>query len=241
MPPAERLTVLPLIVAGLALGLAACSSGPEPRHPEEMGAAREELRLIAAVKEATILSIGQATARLGREGAYQEDPALRIPVPDEVRDNLDALRAAGLAEQVDGLERAANRAAEAAAAEGEAVLAPAASGMYVHDAARLIEGHDTAITQYFRQRAGRHLQAAYEPLIRRHLEADPEYQDWRRQVIETRKGQAFLQGVEIEPVAYITDKALDGIFAAIGEAERAIRTQPEMRTTETLREAFGGP
>jgi hypothetical protein len=215
-------SLAPVLILTAALG--ACSSADQtPRSEADQTTAGEQLQLISVVKESMVVCSSRAVERLGRPDAYLGDQRVRIPVPADVRDNLDALRAAGLGQEVEGLEVAANRAAERAAPEAEALLLAAATNMHVQDPVRLIDGHATAMTQYFRQRASHDLDAAYQPIIRKHLEADPDYQSWLRRVVETRRGQAFLAGVEIEPVAYITDRALDGLFTAIGAEEEALR------------------
>ena len=39
--------------------------------------------------------------------------------------------------------------------------------------------------------------------------------------------------------SYVITKALDGLFHVLGDEERKIRTNPEARVTELLKEVFG--
>ena len=39
--------------------------------------------------------------------------------------------------------------------------------------------------------------------------------------------------------AYVTDRALDGLFTVLAEEEQAIRRDPAARTTDLLRRVFG--
>jgi len=52
---------------------------------------------------------------------------------------------------------------------------------------------------------------------------------------------ASLAGISsLDLDAYVTNKALDGLFKMVAEEEKKIRTNPAARTTDLLRKVFGG-
>lgn len=240
MRPTSLAPALAAVLIAAALG-GCSSSADQPREPVDMAAAQEEIATIAAIKEEVVLSTQRATARLGRENGYFNDNAVRVPLPDDAQYVAGLLRDADLGYLIDDLELAMNRAAEKAAAEADAILVPAAESMLVVNASKLVAGKDTAITQYFRQRTANEVASAYAPVIRRHLENEPGYQQWTREIPEKRREYAYLNTTPIDLVPHVTDAALDGLFTAIGHEEVAIRTRPEKRATEGLQDVFGRP
>ena len=51
--------------------------------------------------------------------------------------------------------------------------------------------------------------------------------------------QAVLGSESVDLDAYVTRRALDGLFMKIAEQEKLIRENPAERTTEILRKVFG--
>src|SRR5439155_554600 len=51
----------------------------------------------------------------------------------------------------------------------------------------------------------------------------------------------FVGKVAFDLNAYVTAKALDGLFLMIGREEEKIRRDPVARTTDILKTVFGGP
>lgn len=49
----------------------------------------------------------------------------------------------------------------------------------------------------------------------------------------------FTEKIEFSIGDYITDEALKGLFALLGNIEQDIRTHPAARTTELLKKVFG--
>ena len=49
----------------------------------------------------------------------------------------------------------------------------------------------------------------------------------------------LVKPVNVDLDAYVTEKALEGLFTMVAQEELAIRTNPAERTTEILRRVFG--
>jgi hypothetical protein len=110
--------------------------------------------------------------------------------------------------------------------------------MTIADARRILDGPDTAATDYFRGKTTAPLTAAFRPIVDRAL----------GQVGVTRQYQALVAQYNRIPLArpqavdldeYVTGRALSGLFLVLGDEERRIRTDPAARVTDLLREVFG--
>jgi hypothetical protein len=49
------------------------------------------------------------------------------------------------------------------------------------------------------------------------------------------------QKVDTDLVAYVTERALNGLFVTIADEENKIRTNPAARITDILKKVFGAP
>jgi hypothetical protein len=144
----------------------------------------------------------------------------------------------GFGAQVDELEVAMNRAAESAAGEAGEVFWQGIREMTFSDAMGILNGGDTAATEYFERTTRDTLRARFEPivaskmnevgLVRRYEELRARY-----------AALPFTQEPSLDLRGYVTERALDGLFEVLGEEEREIRTDPAARVTPLLKEVFG--
>lgn len=195
-------------------------------------------RETAGLREALEVATGRAVARTSRDGGFRANDLIRIRLPEPLETPARLLRVAGFGAQVDELETAMNRAAERAAAGATPLFVDAVRGLTFADARRIIGGGGTAATDYFRERTGDRLAARFRP----------EVQDAMRQVGLYHRYEVLLASYDRLPFTekpnldlseYVTARTVDGLFRALGEEERRIRTDPVARTTELLREVFG--
>jgi hypothetical protein len=221
--------MLPLLAACAALDEWAGTTAP---------GSNDQALIADGLREALRVGSERAGSRLGRTDAYFGDPRFRIPLPDSMQSAASQLRRAGLGHRVDQLELSMNRAAEAAASEAASVFFGAINRMQPTDVQAVFRGGDDAATRYLRQAAGPELRQRYQPVVRRQLEnvrGLEHYQDlaaaWNR--------LPGVQPLEADLEAWVTERALDGLFDALAEEEARIRHDPVARTTELLRRVFG--
>ena len=86
---------------------------------------------------------------LGKPDGFLANPKVRIPLPGFLADAAKFLRAMGRGKQIEELEVAMNRAAEAAVPEAQALLLESVRKMSFKDAKSILTGGDTAATEYF--------------------------------------------------------------------------------------------
>src|SRR5258708_38496698 len=89
--------------------------------------------------------------------------ASKILVPERLRNFESGLGAVGCGGQIDELVLGMNRAAERAAPEAKQIFFDAIGDMSFDDARELLNGGDTAATQYFRGKTTPRLTTAFRP------------------------------------------------------------------------------
>ena len=130
-----------------------------------------------------------------------------------------------------------NRAAEAAVPEAKSLLIGAVKRMSVEDAKGILTGGDTAGTAYFRNHRYR-LRARFLPIVSgatarvKLAEKYNEYADRGARFGLVSKEDANLD-------AYVTQKALDGLFLVIAGEEKKIRQDPVGSASSIIRKVFG--
>ena len=86
---------------------------------------------------------------LGKPDGFLANPKVRIPLPGFLADAAKFLRAMGRGKQIEELEVAMNRAAEAAVPLARQLLVNAVKTMTVTDAKNILTGGETSVTTFF--------------------------------------------------------------------------------------------
>ncbi len=221
----------------VALALTGCALLEE--LPGDLrGNGTDEARVAAALREALAVGSERASERAGRLDGYLGNAMIRIVLPHEVQRTASRLRMIGLGREVDELEVAMNRAAEAAAGEAVAVFRNVISGMRPADVFAVLNGPDDAATTYLRQQSENVLRQRYQPIVTHHLG------QVRATELYVELARRYNQLPLVDPITvdlddYVTGRALDGLFTLLAEEEQRIRNDPVARTTQLLREVFG--
>ena len=121
--------------------------------------------IIAGLKEALRVGTGNAVEIAGRTDGYFLNEAIRILLPEDLRKFENALRIAGLGDELDEFVLSMNRAAEKAAPEARAIFWNAIRDMTFADARRILEGGETEATDYFEDRTRLRLIGAFRPIV----------------------------------------------------------------------------
>jgi len=240
------------LAAILALGLA-LSPGPAgaqswlDRAKDTVGGALEgsgagalgEDRLVQGLKEALRVATGRAVEEVGHPGGYLDDPQVRIPLPKSLRTVQTALQGVGMGGLADDLEVRLNRAAEAAAPKARDVFVDAVQQMTLDDARRIYDGPQDAATRYFQRTMTPALQREMRPVVRDSLEQAEALAAYDR-MLGRYDEIPFVPDVTADLTDYTLEQGLDGLFHYLAQEEAAIRSDPAARTTELLKEVFGG-
>jgi len=204
--------------------------------PGQAGAL-DERSIAAGLREALRVGSEQAALQTSRSDGYWGNPLLRIALPQQLEEIAGGLRRFGFARQVDEFERTLNRAAERAAGEAAPVFLAAISQLTISDALGILRGPDDAATQYLRRSSGRELEQRFSPIVGeklRELGVVRLYEDLVRPLSTLPLGPV----PSLDLRAYVTERAVDGLFVVVASEEQKIRTDPAARITELLRRVF---
>ncbi|MGE4469491.1 MAG: DUF4197 domain-containing protein [Desulfovibrio sp.] len=210
-------------------------SNSDPTDPESL----KTNEIIAGLKEALDVAIDRSVDSLGRPGGYLNSPEVRIPMPGYLAKAETLARAAGQGELVDAFVASMNSAAEQAVPETMGILSDAVQQMRFADAKAILNGPQDAATQYFRRTSSDALLERIRPIVSQAME----------QVGVTRRYKALTTGIQaLGPLLdapmpdlddYVTQEAVEGLFAVMADEEAKIRKEPVARTSALLRKVFG--
>ena len=195
-------------------------------------------RVAAGLREALKVGTERATGRTSTVDGFLGNTLIRIGTPSELRTMATALRTVGFGAQVDQLEVAMNRAAEQASGEARSVFWNAVSSMTLTDAVGILNGGDTAATQYFQRRTSDTLRTRFRPIVEQKMGEVGLYQTYKS-LSDAYNAMPFVTAPAVDLEQYVTDQALSGLFTVLGEEETRIRRDPVARSSELLREVFG--
>ncbi len=201
------------------------------------GAGLSEAKIGAGLKEALQVATEKTVSLTGKTDGYFSNQAIKILMPEKLRSFESGLRTVGYGGQIDELVLGMNRAAERAAPQAKVIFFDAIGAMSFDDARKILNGGDTAATEYFRGKTTPQLTTAFRPMVEQSMNqvgVSRQYKDLvgRFDSIPFAKSQTFdLDG-------YVVDKGLGGLFTVLGEQEKQIRTNPTARATDLLKEVF---
>jgi hypothetical protein len=190
----------------------------------------------AGLKEALRIGSEKAAAQVSSADGFFKDAVIKILMPEEAKKAEQKLRALGLGKQVDNAILAMNRAAEDAAKSAAPIFAAAVKDMSITDAFSILRGTDVAATSYLKEKTSNPLAEAFRPAIEKSLEKVNATRYWT--TVFTTYNKMSPDKVNPDLEAYVTEKALEGIFYQLAQQEKAIRRNPAARTTELLQKVF---
>jgi hypothetical protein len=203
-------------------------------------------QMVQGLKEALGNGVQQAVSRLGHEGGFLTNLNVKIPMPEKLRSVEKTLRVLKQDKWADDFITTMNHAAEQAVPEAAEVFGDAIKGMSIADAEAILMGTNDAATQYFRKTTETNLFARFLPIVKRATDQTGVTSAYK-QLMEKAEaansfgsfGRSLLGGESMDVDAYVTNKALDGLFKMVAEEEKRIRENPAARTTALLQQVFG--
>lgn len=218
---------------------------PAPTAPTTPPTHVSQADAASGLREALAQGAQRGIRELGRADGFWGNDARRIPLPRALRRAEPVLRQAGQGARIDEFHLSMNRAAERAVPAAADVIGDAVRRMSFDDARAILTGGDDAATQYLRRTAGPALAERFRPIVAQatgEVGATRQYRALTQregvgQVLGALGGSGGASAADLD--GYVTDKALDALFAQIAEEERAIRRDPVKRGSELLRRVFG--
>lgn len=192
--------------------------------------------IIAGLKEALRVGTNKASGKLSAVDGFFKDAAIKILMPAEAQKVEKKLRSLGMGKLVDNAILSMNRAAEDAAKSATPIFVNAVKGMSFGDAMGILRGGDFAATNYLKGKTTASLTEAFMPIIESSLQKVDATKYWN--TLFTTYNKFSTDKVNPDLSAYVTEKALAGIFYQLSLEEQKIRKDPMARTTDILKKVF---
>lgn len=190
------------------------------------------------LKEALQKGALSAVSLLGAKDGFLGNPQVRIPLPGYLNDAAQLLRNFGQGDKVDELLTSMNRAAEAAVPQSKELLQKAVQNMTVTDAKGILQGGNTAVTDFFASKTRPDLAVKFLPVVTQ-ATAKVGLADKYNQVAGKAADLGLMKKEDSSIQQYVTGKALDGLFFMISEEEKKIRENPVAYGSSILSKVFG--
>jgi hypothetical protein len=202
------------------------------------GSGLSDAQVASGLKQALQVGTDNAVKATGRSDGYFRNQAIKILMPQELQTFESGLRLVGYGPQVDELILSMNRAAERAAPHAKRIFWDAITKMSFADARNILNGGDTAATEYFKDKTTDELTTAFRPVVGQAMNEVGVTRQYRELVGRTQ-AIPFVTRETFDIDEHVVRKALDGLFYVVGQEERKIRTDPAARVTDLLKEVFG--
>ncbi|MCC6840094.1 MAG: DUF4197 domain-containing protein [Flavobacteriales bacterium] len=233
---------IPYALLATALLTVSCNS-QFPMVLEQMaggGAALTNADVVAGLKEALDKGAEHAVGTASATDGFWKSDRLRIPFPAEAVKVKNTLTDIGMGAQVEKFELAMNRAAETAAKEAVPIFLNAIKDMTVADGFAILKGGDHAATGFLKEKTTAELTAKFRPIVEKATQQVALTSYWAPLTKAYNTATLLTGGQAVNPDldAYVTQKAIDGLFVLVAEEEQQIRKDPLARTTELLKRVF---
>lgn len=195
--------------------------------------------MVQGLKQALDKGVRYAVNHLGAQDGFLNNAKVRIPIPRKLQWVEKNLRRFGQDKLADDFVLSMNRAAERAMPATLEVFGDAIRKMSLEDAKAILQGPDDAATQYFRRTSDTGLAARIRPIVDEATSEVGVTKAYKAFVGQSDVLGGLVDRDDLDLDAYVTRKALDGVYLMVAEEERKIRENPVERTTDLLKKVFG--
>lgn len=194
--------------------------------------------IISGLKDALRVGTDSSSKRLSKTDGFFKDAAIKVLMPEEAKKVEKTLRNFGMGNMVDKAILSMNRAAEDAASGVGTIFWAAIKSMSIKDGVQILRGGDFAATDYLKLVTTKELTEKFRPVIETSLVKVDATKYWKD--LFTTYNRFSSSQVNTDLTAYVTEKALSGLFYNIGLEEQKIRKDPAAQVTDILKKVFGG-
>lgn len=195
---------------------------------------------VNALKQALQIGTENAANRLSAVNGYFGNQLIKILLPPEAAKVESTLRRIGMGAEVDKAILSMNRAAEDAAKKAVPIFVNAITSMSIQDGIAIVRGGQGSATNFLKSRTEQALTAEFRPVINASLQKVNATRYWENVFTVYNKLPTTTNKVNTDLTAYVTERALNGLFISIADEENKIRTNPASRVTDLLKKVFGG-
>ena len=197
--------------------------------------------VISGLKEALSVGIKNSVNITSVTDGFLKNQSIRLPFPSDAQKVKDKAIEFGLSNKVDEFETTLNRAAEEAAKEALPIFTEAIKNMTVQDGFAILNGGDGAATKFLKEQTSGKLRKAFLPKVKQVTSRVKLTEKWNPIITKYNQATMLTGGDKINPDldAYVTEKAMKGLFYMVEKEENKIRKDPIARVTDLLQKVFG--
>jgi hypothetical protein len=193
--------------------------------------------IASGLKQALEVGAQNSANQLSSLDGFFKNAAIKILLPAEAQKVEKTLRDVGMGSLVDKAILSVNRAAEDAAKSAAPIFIDAIKTMTIQDALGILKGGDFAATNYLKSKTTSALTSAFKPVIESSLTKVNATKYWSD--VFTNYNRFATNKINPDLSAFVTGKAIDGIFYQVSLEEQKIRKDPVARVTDLLKKVFG--
>jgi hypothetical protein len=199
----------------------------------------DEDTIVSGLKEALEVGTGKAVKDVSQLNGYYKNDFIKILMPEKIQKVADIMIRFGFEKEVKRFIKSMNRAAEKAGPEALSIFVGSIKEMTFTDARRILDGGDTAATEYFQRKTTKRLFDSFKPIVSSAMNDVGVTKNYKK-MMKKYETIPLMESVTVDLDRYVTDKALEGLFYMVGEEEKKIRKDPAARVTELLEKVFSG-
>ena len=231
-----------------------------------------ESEIIRGLKEALSIGLDNSVLSASSQDGYLQNEVIKILLPSEVTDLQNKIQTESVVgvplsiiydayitvendgnDLFDELITAMNRGAENAADKALPIFGNAVTNMTINDARGILDGNNTAATDFFYQETNVALFNAFNPDVKTAIEGTGaielytdivgflnfEYDPTGFGLVTVSPSDVLDVNLPANIDEYATEKAIDGLFHLVGEEEKKIRADPFAWGSAIIERVFG--
>ena len=195
-------------------------------------------KIVSGLKQALEVGTENAVQLTSNVDGYLKNEAIKILLPEKLQSMDKALRMVGFGSQIDEFVVSMNRSAEQAAPLAKPIFKEAVVEMSFEDGQKILNGGDTAATDYFKEKTRAKLTKTFKPKVTEAMDQVGVAAQYKS-LVGQYTSLPFVNAEQFDLDNYVVQKSLDGLFYILAQEEQKIRTNPAARVTDLLKEVFG--
>ncbi len=197
--------------------------------------------VISGLKEALQIGIKNSVNLTSVTDGFFKNSAIKLPFPEDAIKVKQKAIDLGMGSQVEKFELTLNRAAEDATKAALPIFADAITNMTIQDGFKILNGGDGAATKYLRDNTTAKLTAAFAPKVAESINKVKLTEYWNPIITKYNSVMTITGGQKMNPDlnAFVTERAILGLFKLVEQEENKIRKDPMARVTDILVKVFG--
>jgi hypothetical protein len=197
--------------------------------------------VISGLKEALNVGIKNSVNLTSAADGFLKNEAIRLPFPEDASIVKQRAIELGLGSQVEKFETTLNHAAEEATKEALPIFMDAIKNMTIQDGFAILNGGNGAATKFLKDNTSTKLTAAFKPKVEAAIAKVKLTEYWNPIITRYNNAMTFTGGQKLNPDlnAYVTERAISGLFKMVEQEENKIRKDPTARISAILVKVFG--